>query len=302
MRYTLALPTDRVDRPDDFLSARAVMEMAVNLEAAMVDACHVTDHPFPPLDFLAHGGHHSLDPLVALSFAAGATNRLLLHTNVFILAYRNPFVAAKGLASLDILSGGRLILGIAAGYLEGEFAACGSPFTGRGAALENSLAAIRQAWTGEPVVAEGREWKAENNVMLPKPVSSVPVWVGGNSDIAIRRSVRIGDGWAPFPASVRTAAALRTRSLTSIAELERRLERLRQEAAEIGRANLPEVCVTPFSHPHHRDVFDPPALVDEAEQLAALGVTWLSIRLPAPDRRTFLANVERFGTEVVGRS
>src|ERR1700722_8602204 len=132
MRYTLALPTDRVDRTDEFVSGRSVMEMASALEGAGVDACHVTDHPFPPAAFVASGGHHSLDPLVALSFVAAATNNLLLHTNVYIASYRNPFVAAKGLASLDALADGRLILGVAAGYLEGGFAACGASFTNRG--------------------------------------------------------------------------------------------------------------------------------------------------------------------------
>jgi probable F420-dependent oxidoreductase len=301
VRYTLALPTDRVDNTEGFITARSIMEIASALEAAGVDACHVTDHPFPPAGFVAAGGHHSLDPLVTLSFAAAATTRLFLHTNVYIVAYRNPFIAAKGLSSLDALSEGRLILGIAAGYLEKEFAACGASFAHRGAALEEAVTAMRLAWSGEPLEHEGRGWRAEGNIMLPRPKGPLPIWVGGNSDVAMRRAVRIADGWAPFPASAGTASALRTQTLTSHSELGQRLDNMREEAASIGRRELPEVCVTPFGHPHHRNVFEPAALVDEAGYLAELGVTWLAIRLPAPDRSTFLSNIDRFGTEVVGQ-
>jgi alkanesulfonate monooxygenase SsuD/methylene tetrahydromethanopterin reductase-like flavin-dependent oxidoreductase (luciferase family) len=80
VRYSVALPTDAVDRPGEFGSAAAVTEMAAAAEAAGFDACHVTDHPFPPARWVAEGGHHALDPLVALAVAAAATSRIGLHT------------------------------------------------------------------------------------------------------------------------------------------------------------------------------------------------------------------------------
>ena len=96
-------------------------------EQAGFDAAYVTDHPAPTDAWLASGGHQTLDPFVALSFVAAATERLLLQLHVLIVAYRNPFLSAKAIASLDALSGGRVIAGIAAGYLEGEFEALGVP-------------------------------------------------------------------------------------------------------------------------------------------------------------------------------
>ena len=107
MHVSYGLPTHRVDRGDEFLAPGAIGELARAAEDAGFGAVYTTDHPFPGDDWLAHGGHHALDPLVALSFAAAATSTVRLHTNLFIVAYRNPFLAAKGIATLDVLSGGR---------------------------------------------------------------------------------------------------------------------------------------------------------------------------------------------------
>ncbi len=126
MRLSLGLETSRSDRPEEFVTAEAIAEMAKAAEAAGFDAVFVTDHPFPDDRWLDGGGHHALDPLVALAFAAAATSTIGLHTNLFVLAYRNPFLSAKGIATLDQLSNGRVILGVGAGYLEPEFAALGS--------------------------------------------------------------------------------------------------------------------------------------------------------------------------------
>ena len=115
MKFSIALPTDHVSRPDEFVTGDAVMEIAAAIEAAGLDACFVTDHPAPDAKWLGAGGHHALEPTVALSFAAAATTTLAVHTHIYVLAYRNPFLAAKAIASLDQLSGGRSIIGIGPG-------------------------------------------------------------------------------------------------------------------------------------------------------------------------------------------
>jgi probable F420-dependent oxidoreductase len=282
----------------------AIGDMARAIESAGFAACHVTDHPFPPADWVRDGGHHTLDPLVTLSAVAATTTRLRLHTNVFVPAYRNPFVAAKGIATLDAMSGGRVILGVAAGYLVPEFAALGAGFDDRGHALDAALTAMKLAWTGEPVVAVGVGvgWSARGNAMLPVPASKPhpPIWIGGNSPAARRRAVTAGQGWVPFAASDGLAHAVRTVPLRDIGELRTALAGLRAEAERQGRTEPLDVCAVPFSHPHWRPRLDPPALLAEAAELAELGVTWLSVRLPAPDRATFLEHVARFGTEVIG--
>jgi probable F420-dependent oxidoreductase len=304
MKYTIALPTDQVGQADEFLTAPAVAEMAAAIEAAGFAACHVTDHPFPPADWVASGGHHSLDPLVTLAVAAAATTRLRLHTNIFVIAYRNPFLAAKGIATLDTLAGGRVILGVAAGYLAGEFAALGAPYQDRGAALDAAITAMKLAWTGQEVVADGPGWSARGNAMLPRPPAGAhpPIWIGGNSRAARRRAAAVGDGWSPFPARRGLAAATGTAELDGPDALRRGIEELRSEAERHGRTGPLDVCMTPFSHPHYRPRLDPARLLDEAAELAELGVTWLSVRLAAPSRAEFLRNIERFGDQVIGQS
>src|SRR6476660_4346970 len=100
MRFSVGLPTERVDAPDEFASGAAVADLAAAAEAAGFGACYVTDHPFPDDRWLETGGHHALDPRVVLGVAGAATSTLRLQTNVFVLAYRNPFLAAKSVLSL----------------------------------------------------------------------------------------------------------------------------------------------------------------------------------------------------------
>ena len=123
MKVYVALPTDHVALGAEFVSAEGVAAVARAAEAAGFDGVYSTEHPFPDDDWLASGGHQALDPFVGLSFAAAATTRLRVLTNLCVLPYRNPFLAARAAASLDVLSGGRLDLGVGAGYLEGEFRA-----------------------------------------------------------------------------------------------------------------------------------------------------------------------------------
>lgn len=295
LRWSLALPTEQVEHGPDLVSAPAVAEMAVALEAAGVDACHVTDHPYPPAEWVAAGGHHALDPLVTLAVAATATSRLLLHTNAYIAAYRHPVLAAHGIATLDAMSGGRVILGLASGYLRPEFESLGVEFHERGVRLDAAVAAMKDAWRGLP--------GARGNVLRPVPVSRPhpPIWFGGNSPVVIRRVVATGQGWMPFPASAGLARAVRTSELADHGGLARAISSLRTAAEVAGRTEPIDICCAPFSHPHHLARLEPERLLDEAATLRALGVTWLSIRLAAPSRSGYLENVQRFATEVLGK-
>jgi len=109
--YSLELPTSRIDDQDAFVSGEAVTQVATAAEAAGFAGVHVTDHPAGDARWLDAGGHHALDPFVALSFAAAATATLRVQTHIVVLPYRNPFLTAKSVLSLDVLSGGRLTFG-----------------------------------------------------------------------------------------------------------------------------------------------------------------------------------------------
>ena len=139
MKISVGLPTHHVDEPDQWCTAAAITEMAAAAEAAGADAVFVTDHPAPDVTFMAKGGHHALDPFVALTVAATATTSLRLHFNLAILAYRNPFISAKAIATLDLVSNGRVILGTGAGYLAPEFAAVGGDFDQRNDVTDEAI-------------------------------------------------------------------------------------------------------------------------------------------------------------------
>jgi probable F420-dependent oxidoreductase len=227
---------------------------------------------------------------VTLSFVAAATKRLRVHTNVLVAGYRNPLLAAHGIATLDALSGGRVIIGLGMGYLREEFTALGVDHRRRGALLDEAVAAMTAAWQG-----------AADNVLSPAPVSRPhpPIWFGGNSAATIRRVVASGQGWSPFPASKSMARHTRTTELADPSDLKRAIGELRAMADAAGRTEQIDVCSVPFGHPHNSTQLNPSRLLAEAAELAESGVTWLSIALPAPSLAGLLENIEQFGTEVV---
>jgi probable F420-dependent oxidoreductase len=287
MRYSVGLPTDRVDRPDEFVTGDAVQELAAAAEAAGFDACFVTDHPAPDARWLATGGHHALEPMVALAFAAAATRSLCLQTHVYVAAYRNPLLAAKSVLTLDALSGGRVILGVAAGYLRPEFGALGVDFDERNDLLDESLDVMRLAWTQDEVSYEGRHFKARGVTMAPRRPEPPTVWVGGNSEAAMRRAIAKSDGWAPFPNPPQASKAVKTPSITNLDELATRLDRARRYAKEIGRDAPFDVCFSQFRAD------------DDPADYEALGVTWLTVMFPAAaTRREWLDQMHDYAMRI----
>jgi len=170
--------------PGEFQSQGAITAMAEALERAGVDACCVTDHPAPASAWLHASGHDALDPFTALAFVAAASSRLLLQTSVLVLPYRNPFITAKAAASLQVLSGGRFVLGIGAGYQKEEFDALGVDFHRRGRLTDDALETLGLVWRGGPVTRSGIGYEARDSE--PRPVPSPPpkVWIGGSSERA----------------------------------------------------------------------------------------------------------------------
>jgi probable F420-dependent oxidoreductase len=298
MRYSVALPNDRVDRSEDFLTAAAVADIAGTVEDAGFDACFVTDHPFADDRWLARGGHHALDPLVQLSFAAAATTALLLHTNIYVLPYRNPFLAAKSILSLDVLSGGRVILGVGAGYLAPEFAALGVDFDERNDLLEEGIEAMKLAWTQAGVAVQGRHFRAPGNTMLPRPTTRPhpPIWMGGNSKRAIRRAVRSCQGWAPLPTPQH---APRTATLSTLQDLRARIALANQEAEAAGRQEPLEICLSLLHPSPGSREYEPRRCRSYIRALADLGVTWIGVRPVGTDHKSYLDEARRFADDVI---
>jgi len=300
VRISLGLPTHRVDVPE-LVSGDGVMALAAAAEAAGFDAVFVTDHPFPDDAWLAHGGHHTLDPLVALAYAAAATTRLRLHTNLYVLAYRNPFVAAKGVASLDVLSGGRVILGVGAGYLEPEFRALGVDFDERNDLTDEAIAAIRAAWKGESVVLDGRHFSAAGNTMLPPPAQrpGPPIWIGGNSRRAIRRAVELGDGWSPMPNPAKAVKRRRSPALETIDDLSAGVAYAREHAEAVGRGAPFDVAFMPLGLDMFAGPVPSPRVVESAAELRDAGVTYLITSVAGDSKADLLDEIARYREEVV---
>ena len=284
------LPTMRVDPPEEWVSGEAVADVARAAEDAGFAACFVTDHPAGDATWLDTGGHHALDPLVALSFAAAATTRLRLLTHVFILPYRNPFLTAKGVLTLDALSGGRFILGTAAGYLRPEFGALGVDFDERNELMDEALDVIRLAWSGEDIAYEGRHFKARGVRMRPLPVARPhpPIWIGGNSHTAIRRAVDRAQGWAPFP-STGIARAAKTAEVGGLDDLRPRIAYARAYAAEVGRTEPLEICWS----------LGDASSSDDVRRLEDEGITWGTVGFHTADRRSYIDAMRAFADAVL---
>lgn len=164
------------------------------------------DAPYPYADdgrIAVPVGADWLDPWVTLAFAAAATSRIRLATGVLLLPEHHPLVVAKQAASLDVLSGGRVTLGVGAGWSEREYEALGVPFAGRGRRLREHVAALRAVWTQEVAGFDGQTVRFSGVRSHPKPLQPhLPIVLGGNSDRALQRAADYGDGWYGFHVAV----------------------------------------------------------------------------------------------------
>jgi probable F420-dependent oxidoreductase len=242
------------------------------------------------------------EPLAALNFIAGCTQRIRLGTHVLIIPYRNPVLTAKILSSLDVLSGGRVILGAGVGWMEEEFQAMGlDTYKERGAVTDEYLQLYKELWTNENPSFDGKYYQLSGSGFEPKPAQKPhpPIWIGGHTGPAIRRAAKYGDGWMPI--------GLRPPAVLDPEELGGKIARLRKLTVEAGR---PENAVDlTFST---SVVFDDaagssrPMMQGRTEQIAAdirqyqdLGVSNFIIGLQGDTVPELQENMERFSREVM---
>jgi probable F420-dependent oxidoreductase len=155
---------------------------------------YTTDGKYP-------GAGYHLETLMTMGFLAGVTRRIRFVTSVMIAPYRNPIITAKMLATLDVLSGGRVIVGLGVGWMKEEFETLKAPpYQERGRVTDEYIHAFRELWTKESPSFDGRYCSFSDIVFLPKPVQQpgIPIWIGGHSKQALRRAGRLGDGWHPI--------------------------------------------------------------------------------------------------------
>jgi len=301
MKFSLALPIDHVQYGAEFIGPDAIREMSVAAEAMGFDALNVTDHPAPTANWMKHGGHHAQDPFVMLAMVAAHTKKIRLHTYLLVIPYRNPFVAARSIASLDAFSGGRFLMSAGVGYLKGEFKTLNVDFEKRQEIFDETIAAMIAAWASEEFTFEGEFFRAGGNVIQPSPVQKPhpPIWIGGNAKRSIRRAVDYGDGWSPmFGGGPGLAQTARTAEIATVEDLTERVQYMRDYAAEVGRTRPLDLCVSPPVSPHNPSA-TMSDVVDGIGKMVDLGANWCSLSAGGETRAAWLKNIERLSKEVV---
>lgn len=273
---------------------QALVGLAERAEAIGLDSVWVHDHVFN----VGHvreriGGRPYYEPLTLLAYVAARTTRVRLGTSVLVLPYHHPVRLAKTAATLDVLSGGRLVLGVGVGAIAQEMQAMGVPFKERGPFSDEAIGVMRALWTEEEPRFEGRYTRFAGMPFSPRPLQTpaIPIVIGGVSRAAIRRAARLGDGWQPLGLSP--------------AALGEGMARLRQEARALGRdaARIPVSIALTLGpgRPGRATLGTTPAeIARNAGAYAALGVDALLVSVVTTDAREARAALEMAG-EVLAR-
>ena len=272
---------------------------AVRAEQLGYDSAWVSDHVVVPRANIKNFGETIFDPLVTLGVLAGATSRVSLGTTVLIVPYRNAVVTAKMVSSLDALSGGRVVLGVGAGWVAAESAMLAVPFKERGAMTDEYLDAMRELWTSATPSFAGKYTQFGDVVFEPKPVQKPhpPIWVGGHTKAALRRTARVGAAWHPIN---RPPDELRA-GMVELARLCR--EGRRADVPALTLRNDVKILRAGESAPastHAGRVLagEPAALVDQIRELAECGVQHLVLEFLAADGRELEAQMALFAERV----
>jgi probable F420-dependent oxidoreductase len=297
VRFLYYFPCSRTPLVPSLVTADAFASLARAAADAGFAGVSVAEHPVPPEAWrTSPGGHDCVDPFVVLGLVAGAAPGLELVTYLTVVPYRNPFLLAKQAATLDVISGGRVRLGVGTGYQPLEFQALGVSFDDRNALFDEGIAVMKLAWSGEVLNVKGTGFTAEQVRCLPVPVSQPhpPLWIAGNSQLTMRRVVDVGQGWITLPNPAGKAGPGRTQVLETVDDLVR-LKRYLDEYAERRERAEPIDIV-------HNLAFapaEPGALRDHIVRLDDLGVTWVCVNGRGASPEQARDWIGEFGAEVI---
>ena len=258
-----------------------VLRLARAIEQIGYDHIDIFDHVVMgyPVDGRPPGPYTPTMPIVealmGLAYMAAVTSRVTLGTEVLVLPQREPTLVAKQVSTLDTLSGGRVRLGIGAGWQESEYEAMGADFHTRGARMDEAIALMRAYWGDAQVEHSGKHYRVHAMAMEPKPPQGrgLPIWIGGYSEAAFRRVGRLGDGWL---ASRVSDAEDARRALETI---RRHAEAAGRDPASIGLQSM--VAPPPRDAAGKRFYAEPDRVVARAAALQAMGFQWVSLNATA---------------------
>jgi probable F420-dependent oxidoreductase len=301
------------------VTRQSYLDVACAAERSGFDFLSVNDHIVVPGNLgsaypYVQGGHwsaaehgHCFDQLVTLAFLAGSTSRLRLLSSVMIVPYRPLIATAKMLSTIDVLSGGRLILGVGAGWMKEEFELLGASFEDRGRITDEYLEAFKVLWTEERPSYRGAHVNFADVIFSPKPLQKphFPIWVGGESPAALRRAVRLGDAWYPGNNSQTKPLDTPARLRAALAELHRVAETTGRDPASIAVSLLVQ---KPFEWATQRTddgtarrLFTGTSadMLADAAALKALGISHVAVRIGGASIQESLERIDRFGQEVI---
>jgi probable F420-dependent oxidoreductase len=176
-----------------------VAQVVAEADGLGYDFCTCAEHIGLPLTEMERRGRAYWDPLASLSYLAATTSQIRLVTRVLVLGYHHPVEVAKRYGQLDLMSKGRLVLGVGVGTLKDEFVLIGADFEGRGDRADDAIRAIKAIWGRDWAAYHGSHYDFSDWWVVPHaPRTEVPVWVGGRTRRSVRRAVELGEGWMPF--------------------------------------------------------------------------------------------------------
>jgi probable F420-dependent oxidoreductase len=296
LKFTIEYPISARDHDPALITRNGMTRVVRTAEASGFDAIAFTEHPAPSVKWLEAGGHGAIDVPAALAFCAAASERITLMTYLMVLPYHNPLMLAKALTTVDLLSGGRLLVVAGTGYLRSEFRAVGVDMAERNELFDESIEVMRGVWAREPFDYAGRHFVAAGVGQRPGPATpgGPPILVGGNSAAARRRAARLA-GWSPLLVGEQMAATTRTRPLDSIPELARRIAEVRQLAAEErGDGSAVQIQVHTPSARYLADGGSAEGHRDHLGALAEAGVDRFVLQPPGHSLDVVLESLERY--------
>lgn len=239
--------------------------------------------PVPPNQSWSRRDPTAFEPLVALSYVAALTKRIRLGTSVIILPVRNPVLLARAAASLDVLSGGRLELGVGIGWMREEMEASKVPFGERGRIADEHIEVLRSVWQGRG--HRGKFTQVPPMLFEPRPIrGTIPIWVGGNSDAALNRVARLGDGWIPMGSFEPEVLKLKVDQITEMAK-------------GVGRKSRIGIsCNHQFTE---RSLKDPQGCIHVVESYQTAGATQLLPRFECESTSSMLEMLTTFAQHVI---
>ena len=298
MKYLIQHP-EPIGIERDLFDAGDVVPVAKAVEAAGWDGLAFTEHPAPGYRWLAEGGgHQTLDPFVSLGAAAAVTERIKLLTYLAVVPYRNPLLLAKAAATVDMISRGRMILGVGTGYLKGEFFALGVDFDERNALFDEALDVLPLHWSGEPFSYQGRHFNARDIIARPSPRRQIPIWMGGNAKITRRRVATRAQGWMPMSGPAEMATTTRTAHFSGLDDIAEAVRDLKEMAGD--RAGELDVMVLYTDDSILQPGKDVERHREMLGRIAEIGATWVSFAWDFSAQAETLAFVDGFAEHYLG--